>query len=149
MIAGELEHWLKFPLEPVAKGRHRSFVQRGEVRHVSSRETAIFERDVKRLATFQWKGAKPLEGPLRVVMLFRMTKPEEGSGKKGSKMDEPFCVPDIDNLVKAVCDGLNRVVWKDDAQICELCCKKVWVSGRVEKSGIDVWVEPMIGANEC
>lgn len=31
---------------------------------------------------------------------------------------------DVDNLGKAVCDGLNRVAWKDDAQIIDLSLYK-------------------------
>jgi Holliday junction resolvase RusA-like endonuclease len=32
--------------------------------------------------------------------------------------------PDIDNVVKIAMDGLNEVIWKDDAQICWLVARK-------------------------
>ncbi len=34
--------------------------------------------------------------------------------------------PDIDNVIKIAMDGLNDVVWKDDAQICWLVAKKFY-----------------------
>ena len=35
--------------------------------------------------------------------------------------------PDLDNLVKAVLDGLNGIAWHDDAQIVELHISKKYV----------------------
>lgn len=34
--------------------------------------------------------------------------------------------PDLDNLTKYLGDALEGVVWKNDAQICDSCCSKVW-----------------------
>lgn len=34
--------------------------------------------------------------------------------------------PDIDNVIKIAMDGLNDVIWKDDAQICWLVAKKFY-----------------------
>lgn len=43
--------------------------------------------------------------------------------------------PDIDNVIKVVCDGLNETIWKDDGQVCWIVAKKfygattgVWVT---------------------
>lgn len=40
--------------------------------------------------------------------------------------------PDIDNLVKAVTDALNGILWKDDSQIVSLSAEKRYgESGRI------------------
>ena len=40
--------------------------------------------------------------------------------------DEAFAEPDLDNIAKAVCDALNSVAYKDDAQVCSLHVVKRW-----------------------
>jgi len=39
-----------------------------------------------------------------------------------------FCTtrPDIDNIEKAIADGLNGVAFQDDAQVVEVACRKVY-----------------------
>lgn len=39
-----------------------------------------------------------------------------------------FNVADVDNLVKAVMDAMNGVVWKDDSQVWGLWSKKVYAA---------------------
>ena len=34
--------------------------------------------------------------------------------------------PDCDNIAKAICDGLNRIAWADDRQICAVKISKAW-----------------------
>jgi Holliday junction resolvase RusA-like endonuclease len=34
--------------------------------------------------------------------------------------------PDLDNIVKAISDGLNRVAFADDSQIAEMVIQKRW-----------------------
>lgn len=34
--------------------------------------------------------------------------------------------PDIDNVIKISMDGLNEIIWKDDAQICWLVARKFY-----------------------
>ena len=36
----------------------------------------------------------------------------------------PTKKPDVDNVVKSIFDGLNKVAFKDDTQIVELHCSK-------------------------
>ena len=38
----------------------------------------------------------------------------------------PAKKPDIDNIQKAVLDGCNKVVWKDDALICKIEVEKAY-----------------------
>lgn len=138
------QHTFAFSIEPRPKGRHRSFVRNGRMIFHPDPDTKVFETSVKTLAQFKW-GARPLLlRPLRMTLIFKLTKP--GKGKKGSKMDEPAVTPDLDNLIKAVTDALNGIVYRDDAQICELSAKKIYV---LEKPGIDVWLEEYREALPC
>ena len=44
---------------------------------------------------------------------------------KGKKTHQPFTIkPDIDNVIKAVMDGLKGKAYKDDAQIVEVMARK-------------------------
>jgi len=50
--------------------------------------------------------------------------------RKAANLQEPEYVtkrPDFDNLVKAICDGMNGVVWVDDCQVAAMgACSKVY-----------------------
>lgn len=46
-------------------------------------------------------------------------------------------VPDLDNLIKALCDGLNGIAWADDAQVRVI--KAALVVG-VPPEGVDVTI---------
>jgi Holliday junction resolvase RusA-like endonuclease len=36
----------------------------------------------------------------------------------------PTKKPDMDNVVKAICDALNAIVWVDDVQVTDLLARK-------------------------
>lgn len=40
----------------------------------------------------------------------------------------PTTKPDMDNVVKAIFDAINGVVWKDDVQVVHLVCTKGYAS---------------------
>jgi Holliday junction resolvase RusA-like endonuclease len=44
----------------------------------------------------------------------------------------PISKPDLDNVVKAIKDGCNKVAWKDDSQVIDLVAKKRYGMPRVE-----------------
>jgi len=118
---------LHFPLEPLPKDRHRSVAIRSRygrpmVRNYSTKRNEAFERDLKRLCRFQM--SKPLTSPIRVFVVFKLSKPKVG--RPGSKMTLPSIPPDLDNLIKALFDGLNKVAWKDDGQVVQIHAQKVY-----------------------
>jgi crossover junction endodeoxyribonuclease RusA len=52
--------------------------------------------------------------------------------------------PDIDKLLRAVCDALSGVVFRDDSQICELVAVKHYAAaGALPR--VDLTVEPTAG----
>ncbi|MDR1647770.1 MAG: RusA family crossover junction endodeoxyribonuclease, partial [Zoogloeaceae bacterium] len=51
--------------------------------------------------------------------------------KRGAALGNPRAIlpakrPDLDNVVKSVCDAMNGVVFRDDAQIVRLTAEKIY-----------------------
>lgn len=64
-------------------------------------------------------GWKPHEGPVRMSVRCSHLTPK--SGWPGMQCNRK---PDLDNVAKLVGDALNKVAYRDDAQICELTASK-------------------------
>lgn len=103
-----------FRVEPVPKGRPR-FTVKGFA--YTPKETRDAEDKLRWLMRSQWKG-QPLEGALKVSLIFSLTKP-----KSVKKRLMPTVKPDLDNLIK-ILDCGNKIIWNDDAQIVELSARK-------------------------
>lgn len=85
----------------------------------------VTERHMKTLKTLmkmQYKG-EPLEGAIKVEMISIIKRPKSVSEKKRKY---PHVKPDLDNIAKLLNDSANKILWLDDAQICELNQKKVY-----------------------
>jgi Holliday junction resolvase RusA-like endonuclease len=49
-----------------------------------------------------------------------------GLSAAGLRSVSPSRKPDLDNVVKLVCDALNGLAWDDDAQVCSVVAKRHW-----------------------
>ena len=105
--------------KPIAKKRPR-FVRRGKfVGTYNDQETeeGRFILEVKS----QLNGRDLIEGPIKLVTTFFMPIPKSTSKKKKAEMMrgeiKHVKKPDVDNMLKFVCDCLNGIVWKDDSQV--------------------------------
>ena len=105
--------------KPIAKKRPR-FVRRGKfVGTYNDQETeeGRFILDAKS----QLNGRDLIEGPIKLVTTFFMPIPKSTSKKKKAQMMrgeiKHVKKPDVDNMLKFVCDCLNGIVWKDDSQV--------------------------------
>ncbi len=106
---------LRLQIEPVPKGRPR--LGRSRVR--TPAKTKRFERDLKALVLNEWK-QEPFHGPIFVSATFYVTKPETVTRSN-------CCVkPDLDNLIKALFDALNGIVWIDDSQVVSVVTQKYY-----------------------
>lgn len=114
---------LVIPGKPFAKQRPRA-TRQGRVYTPS--ETVAFERQVGMIATAALPA--PLEGPLRLTVDAIFEPPPSWSRRnREAAMGQPHTQrPDIDNCVKAVSDGLNRIAWADDSQVAEIVATKRW-----------------------
>jgi Holliday junction resolvase RusA-like endonuclease len=109
------------PGVPVGKGRPRFFADKrsGIIRGITPEKTVSYEAQLKyhflKAVGQLWK---PLDCPIviSIIAFFPMPKSanksekESGSRRKTTK-------PDLDNIIKSVCDGLNKMAWVDDSRV--------------------------------
>ena len=78
--------------------------------------------------------------PLRIKIVCTLSIPQSYTKKKKLLIQEkkllPTKTPDIDNVIKVVCDALNGVAYSDDRQIVECYCVKQY--GEAEGLRIDI-----------
>lgn len=95
-----------------------------------AKKDALYENRVS-MAYREAAGAKsPLDRPCRLVIDARLSIPQSASKKKKAAMLAgeilPGKRPDLDNVAKAVLDGLNTIAFLDDALVCEISARKVY-----------------------
>ncbi|HEF4749735.1 RusA family crossover junction endodeoxyribonuclease [Burkholderia multivorans] len=117
------------PGKPVAKGRPR-FVRRGpHVRTYTPEPTERYENLVKMAAREAMRDDEPYAGPVRLIVDIGVPIPASWSEKRQRAAAAGAIgatkKPDADNVVKALKDGMNGVVYGDDGQVVDL-----WVSKR-------------------
>lgn len=136
------------PGDPRGKGRPRATVFKvgghHSARMFTDSKTASYENLVKMAASRALGDRTPLDCPLTVVVTVRMTPAASSSRKKRCAMlageIAPTKLPDLDNVVKAVLDGCNKVAFRDDALVVSLIARKRYA----EVAGVDVEIRPTI-----
>lgn len=126
---------LEIPGKPFAKQRPRFSRRSG--RAYTPEETVSFERQVGLLASSMFNA--PLEGPVRLTVRAYFKIPASWSKKKAAAhLAQPHIQkPDADNLAKGICDGLNRIAYRDDAQVFSQRCEKRWCAeGEEERTEV-------------
>ncbi len=111
--------WLEIDIEPKAKGRPRVGARGNVYTPYSTRayESAI---RIECRSYMKRRRYKQITGAARVFLSFHFKRPKSHKG-----VDYPHTQkPDIDNLIKAVLDGMNGTVYHDDCQIVELSATK-------------------------
>ena len=131
------------PGNPIGKARPR-FTKKGVA--YTPRKTRVYEHDIAVLAKAEM-GSHPLMlGPVQMTFRAVFAIPESWSARK--KQDallgriRPTGRPDTDNLMKAIADGLNGIVYHDDAQVVEVNGSKRYG----ERPMMVVTVTPILGA---
>ena len=111
------------PGQPVAKGRPKFARQGSFVRTYTPEKTATYENLVKLAATEAMSGRPPIEGPVELWLDINLQIPASWSKKRQRDAAAGLVAatkkPDADNVLKAVKDGMNGIVWLDDAQAVE------------------------------
>lgn len=114
------------PGEPQGKGRARIGKIAGHARMFTPAKTLAYESLIAAQAYQAMLGHAPLAGPVVLDLELVHVMPVSWSKKKRSAMPVPQCKPDVDNVIKAVGDAGNGVLWMDDKQIAAVTAKRVW-----------------------
>lgn len=116
--------------EPKAKGRPRFRTVGKFTQAYTDKETTNYENLVKLCFINSGCEAYLNDEPLRCCITLYKSIPTSASKKKQNQMANkeirPTGKPDLDNCIKSILDGLNKVAFKDDKQIVELCCSKYY-----------------------
>ena len=104
-------------------------------------KTRDYENAVKLIAKTKIK--EPLKGAVSMRIDFYMPIPESWPvAKKGKAISgelRPTVKSDIDNLCKAIMDGLNGVAYEDDKQVIDLEAHKYYGKPRTE-----IWLQKTV-----
>ncbi|MBI5255415.1 MAG: RusA family crossover junction endodeoxyribonuclease [Burkholderiales bacterium] len=144
------------PGEPQGKGRARSAVLYGRggrpvmkdgrviVTHHTPDKTVAYEGLIAHEATLAMAGKPPVEMAVEVRIDIVCSVPASWSLRKTREalagLIRPAKKPDPDNILKAVADGMNGVVWKDDVQAVD----GSWSKRYGTTPGVTVTVMPVL-----
>lgn len=117
--------------QPQGKQRARVCVRGNFARAYTPEKTASYENLINLSYIQALKGAPSpyWDKPVRISILAIYQIPKSFSKKRTAEALDgqirPQVKPDIDNVVKVVCDALNKVAYKDDTQVVEIsACKR-------------------------
>ena len=137
---------------PVGKGRPRAYQTRGPRRTIkmhTPEKTRAYEDAVALAGKLAMQGSEPLGGP--VAMRLDIFMPIPASWSKAKREAAllsgvmPISKPDASNVLKAVEDALNGIVYIDDSQIID-----VWVRKRYShEPRIELVVSQCIDARQA
>lgn len=135
------------PGEPIAKGRPRATTINGAARLYTPTKTVNYESLVALAAQQMMRSAelRMLTGPLHMEFRVVFGTPKSWTKKRlAAHAIRPEYVtkrPDLDNLMKALSDGMNGVVYADDCQIAQCTGRKVYG----DQPGVWVTVSGVLG----
>jgi Holliday junction resolvase RusA-like endonuclease len=133
------------PGEAVGKGRPRVSTIGGHARMFTPTKTANYETLISMAAQQAMNGRDLFAGPVMVEMKIIVSVAASWSKKKTAEALQglvmPTKKPDADNVLKAICDGINGIVFKDDVQVVNVSLSKRFG----ETPGVLVRVVPLEG----
>lgn len=119
----------EIPGDPVAKARPRAAMVGGRARLYTPAKTEKYEARVAVFGQQAMAGRPALTGAvaLSVAAYFPIPaswpKKRQEAARTGAELHTKR--PDLDNVLKAIKDGLNGIVWGDDSQVAVLReCRK-------------------------
>lgn len=133
------------------KGKGRPRFSRRSHRAYTPHDTVAYEADVRRtakktVAEFNLTNDAPwnLAGAyrVRITAIFRVPISWSKRKRAAAFRDEirPTAKPDIDNIAKAVLDGMNGVVFGDDSLVSEMIIQKVYQLNDEDEPRVEVCI---------
>ncbi len=119
-----MNYWIVIPGEMLGKARPR-VTRNGVYTPPETRAIAdIIGWSAKE------KQRAPLDGPIALQIEIETVPPLSWSARKKADAISgaiwPGTKPDLDNQVKLIMDGLNRIAWRDDCQVVRLAASKIY-----------------------
>ena len=128
---------------PQGKGRARVGKVGGHARMFTPEKTVAYEGLIAHAAMHAMAGQAPISGPVAVRLVAIFPVPASWSKAKRAQalagIVRPTGKPDVDNVLKAVGDGCNGVVWVDDSAVVDVVATKRYGV----TPGVQVTVEPL------
>lgn len=123
---------ITIPGRPVPKGRPRIGYRGRKVIMYTPAETVHYEKSVARVG--KQVCGNPAAGPveMEIVLFFN---PQAKVYTKGGRRRRGT-MPDLDNCVKAIVDGLNKVAYIDDRQVVRILAERKY--DQVERAEVVV-----------
>lgn len=119
------------PGEPQGKARPRVVRGKdGRAHTYTPEKTAQYEALIRQEYRRQGGVRFPDGAVLSVRLVAWYAVPKSASKQRRAAMLAgellPTKKPDLDNIAKAICDALNGIAYRDDAQVVELYAEKRW-----------------------
>lgn len=131
------------PGTPQGKGRARAARVGNGIRMFTPAKTVNYEALIAYAGSEAMRGRQLIEGPVYLTVTATFDIPKSWSKKKRLEAQSGFLwhtgKPDGDNVLKALGDGLNGIVWKDDSQVAFAKILKRYG----DTPGLHVVVEPL------
>ncbi|MFP4895605.1 RusA family crossover junction endodeoxyribonuclease [Paraburkholderia sp. EG304] len=123
--------------QPVAKGRPRAGMTDEGIRMHTPAKTKAYERKIRTAARVAMHGRIPFGRPVSLKVAIYLEIPLSWPKIRQTKARiGVICAtnkPDADNVLKAIKDGMNEIVYEDDSQVVDIAVtKKYAMEPRVE-----------------
>ncbi|WP_137279246.1 RusA family crossover junction endodeoxyribonuclease [Pseudomonas rhizoryzae] len=126
------------PGKPIGKGRPRAVTRKRRDKstgqlgtytaHITPARTEAYEESIARAGEIAMAGRDLIPHPVMVELQILLPIPQSKSKKWKAQAVAgqvfPTTKPDMDNVIKAIYDGLNGVVWRDDVQVVDAIVRK-------------------------
>jgi Holliday junction resolvase RusA-like endonuclease len=133
---------IRFTVLGKPQGKARPRFARG--RTYTPAKTVAYEAQIAAAAREAMAGREPFTGPVYLIVNAFFEPPKSWSKRRRNEAVTRLAwhgqKPDCDNILKAVCDGANGIVWVDD---CQVAFGKV-TKQYAESARVEVMVEPLI-----
>lgn len=129
------------PGAPQGKGRPKVVKIGGFTRMATPAKTVAYEGLVAHAAQVAMAGRQMMDRAMGCNVFIDAPVPASWSAKKQRQALAgevlPTTKPDADNVVKAVFDGLNGVLWRDDVLVVDLRVRKRYAATPCVR--VEVW----------
>ena len=122
------------PGPPQGKARHRtgkghSYTPAKTVAYQNLIKNSFLEQCCKKIPGHDFYGLVVPAGPVALECVAYYPRPKSHFDKAGLKPDAPYwplLKPDFDNVAKVIADSLNGLAYRDDKQVIDAHCLKVY-----------------------